>query len=298
MSKNTKVIYTAGSGRSGSTILELLLNNFDSVWTMGEVKFAIQAWAGQHSPDRKCGCSQPLKKCPFWQQIKKSLKSEDFQKGLPPTSRTLGALEAFIGKDFLNKKDEYFCRINTKIFDSALLEATNIRNEEVEYLVDASKSARRLTHLKECDNLDLFVIHLIRDPRAFVNSVTKQKSKLGKVLNTPRQALKYLLKNKMVSHAKRDIPHKRKTVVYYEDMASRPEETMKQIASDLSLEFNPSVVEDFRKRENHGFMGNPSRFRDEDIYLNEEWKDNLPELSKKITKMITYPWAKKHGYFN
>ena len=59
-------VYLAGSGRSGSTLLDLLLNNSEYVQSLGEVhRLNMIAKSGQDV----CMCGQPIMACPFWSKV-------------------------------------------------------------------------------------------------------------------------------------------------------------------------------------------------------------------------------------
>ena len=62
------LVYIASSGRSGSTLLELILNNFDEVWTVGELN--ILPWEIKETT-QFCGCGQEVKNCGFWSLVTK-----------------------------------------------------------------------------------------------------------------------------------------------------------------------------------------------------------------------------------
>jgi hypothetical protein len=60
-----KVIYMAGSGRSGSTLLEQILNQVESFRAVGELR---HLWRADYETDL-CGYGVTLSACPFWWPI-------------------------------------------------------------------------------------------------------------------------------------------------------------------------------------------------------------------------------------
>ena len=63
---STKVLYIAGSGRSGSTILDNILGELDGFVSAGEVRFL---WERGMRDDRTCACGEPFSSCPFWGDV-------------------------------------------------------------------------------------------------------------------------------------------------------------------------------------------------------------------------------------
>src|SRR5437868_12622660 len=68
-----KLIYIASSGRSGSTVLELLLGAHSACWTLGE--FHVLPWLLRTNV-KPCGCGSPVAQCPFWQSITEDCRKE------------------------------------------------------------------------------------------------------------------------------------------------------------------------------------------------------------------------------
>ena len=62
----TKVLYIAGWGRSGSTILDNVLGQVDGFFSAGELMFL---WRRGLIEGRLCGCGRPLRDCDVWMHI-------------------------------------------------------------------------------------------------------------------------------------------------------------------------------------------------------------------------------------
>jgi hypothetical protein len=63
LSDRVKVLYIAGSGRSGSTILDNTLGQIDGFFSVGELRYI---WERGLIEDRLCGCGERVHQCPFW----------------------------------------------------------------------------------------------------------------------------------------------------------------------------------------------------------------------------------------
>jgi hypothetical protein len=67
-SSNTRVLYLAGWGHSGSTLAESLLDQVPGLVGVGEIKFL---WERGLLQNRRCSCGTPLRSCDFWVQVLK-----------------------------------------------------------------------------------------------------------------------------------------------------------------------------------------------------------------------------------
>ena len=61
-----EVLYIGGSGRSGSTILDSILGQFEGFMSVGEVRFI---WKRGLIDDRLCSCGEAFSDCPFWTEV-------------------------------------------------------------------------------------------------------------------------------------------------------------------------------------------------------------------------------------
>ena len=61
-----KVIFVAGAGRSGSTLLDRMLGSVPRVASVGELR---HIWKLGLAEDEFCGCGEPFSACPFWARV-------------------------------------------------------------------------------------------------------------------------------------------------------------------------------------------------------------------------------------
>ena len=61
-----RVVYIAGVGRSGSTVLDSVLGNHPAIQSVGELsRLANDGWIHNFY----CSCGEPAKECPFWSAV-------------------------------------------------------------------------------------------------------------------------------------------------------------------------------------------------------------------------------------
>src|SRR5690554_2882613 len=61
-----RVIYIAGYGRSGSTVLAAVLGSHPEIVSAGELAAAADEW---FDPARCCSCGRPYAGCEFWRGL-------------------------------------------------------------------------------------------------------------------------------------------------------------------------------------------------------------------------------------
>ena len=60
------VLYIAGPGRSGSTLLDTMLGQIDGFVSVGELR---NLWARGLGDGWPCGCGAAVRDCPFWSSV-------------------------------------------------------------------------------------------------------------------------------------------------------------------------------------------------------------------------------------
>ena len=61
-----KVIYIAGEGRSGSTLLERILGQHNKIFAAGEL---IHIWERSFMENQLCSCGKSFYECEVWKDI-------------------------------------------------------------------------------------------------------------------------------------------------------------------------------------------------------------------------------------
>ncbi len=61
-----RVLFTGGLGRSGSTLVEKLINELPSTFSVGET---VHLWERGVRDHERCGCSEAFTDCAHWQAV-------------------------------------------------------------------------------------------------------------------------------------------------------------------------------------------------------------------------------------
>lgn len=301
------VIYIASIGRSGSTLLELLLNGFENLWTMGEL-FVLPWYIGENRG--RCGCGHTVVECDFWQPIVNRMRPLLGVEGNIALFRDTysngkffrpGDLLRILFKTravFESKTDSY-CSDNFKLLAEIREQAQIRRQKKIEYLVDASKDFYRLHRLSRCRDIDLKVIHIVKDPRAYVYSKIKndRMSLTARAAKSIRMSLKYTIENYLIEKVLKTVGVENTFFVRYEDLASDPQKTLRSIGRWLNLSGSRHAIHSFRRVPNHGIAGNSMRHQTEEIFLDEHWKNDLHRWISKLVTLLTIIPGRAYHYF-
>jgi hypothetical protein len=179
-------------------------------------------------------------------------------------------------------------------------------------IVDSSKIPAYLYALGQIPDLSLRVVHLVRDPRATTYSWLRRidRSDGGGPLTMERfpvweSSARWVTWNAMVPIVAKLVgaPVMR---VHYEAFVANPRRTVRDIVSlvdevapvpESDLQFiAPHEVE---LHPNHTVWGNYSRQRTGrvPIDLDMEWTRAMSSWSRALVKGLTYPLARRYGYF-
>lgn len=302
----TKVLYVGGYGRSGSTLLDVLLGNHPRILGGGELELLFRDLArGGH-----CSCGAGYRACELWGNVLADLEASipgfDPTKVAPTLARTESTLGRYRQIGGRAASLDLYGQVWTQVFASAA------RHARVDLVVDSSKSSRgssrRLVELARRTDLEIAVVHLIRDPRAVLYSERSRGNndlieacgqRSRSVGGAWRPLFGWTMANLAVSVTKarvRTLPILR---VHYEDLVSEPEATLERISSlvDVDLTRVAHLLGDGGRIEpGHGVRGNRMR-RSGRITLHPDWDwvTESPVLNRVISPLVA-PIAVSYGY--
>jgi Sulfotransferase domain len=190
-----RVVFIGGSGRSGSTLIERVLDQLPGACSVGET---VQIWEQALARGEPCGCGLPLSACPFWSQVGKlafdgwdeldldaqiALKvSIDRTRHLPrlallgrPRRPPVPAGPAPSGSVLPSGHQDRSLteRADAYARSYAALYGAIGRASGSPVIIDSSKRPMLAFCLRRIPGLDLRVIHVVRDSRAVAYSWTK-----------------------------------------------------------------------------------------------------------------------------
>ncbi len=187
-----KVLFVAGTGRSGSTLLNLFLGKSPEVVALGEL-MGSRNELDERMRNHMCTCGDKGVDCKFWGGLSKFLK--------------------------LNTETDYH---------ESLLRYIEQHHPEKKIIVDDSKNIDKLLHWtklkKKEPTLELYVIHLVRDIRGWTYSHHKRRkssSALNKLYWLVRNVRAWYMQNKTIKKSLNELVGQHLTIGYEEFIFDR-----------------------------------------------------------------------------
>jgi hypothetical protein len=258
-----RVIYIAGTSHSGSTLLDLMLNAHPAIFAAGEVlklNRQLQVKDARRGTRAPCSCGAPsLWECRFWSAVDRRTRE---------TSR-----KSLTALDMLDYRDLDAASASNAVVFNAIADVSG-RN----FVVDSSKLPGRLYYLMRLKGLDVYPVHLVREPKGQINSVVRKHGGFFKHI------FRYELIHEQLRRALRSVPH---SVVHYEDLVRDPKAALRSILQPLGLDFDPRQLE-WAEAEKHEVAGNHMRFNaTSELVLDESWRQSLSPLKQRAINLGT-----------
>jgi hypothetical protein len=228
-----KIIYVAGYGRSGSTILSIMLGSHAEIAAIGEARFLLEDWG---SPIRSCSCGAAYTECAFWKDLL-SLGTLELNGDLLRLTRKIEGF-GYLPRLLLGLVSEAECHAY-KSHQTAFFTYVKSRARS-SLIVDSSKSARgaigRFMALQRLAEQDVYVLHLVRNGLETLNSLLLTGSNWDvegyrQEGRWPlfRAVLGWTSVNATVSALGRLMGRGRYTLVRYEDLVQDPADTLRRL---------------------------------------------------------------------
>lgn len=167
-----------------------------------------------------------------------------------------------------------------------------------EVVVDGSKYPAEAAALLGRDDLDVRVLHVVRDARATAHSYRKDKSYVER-MSAARSTGYWTAVNAasdLLALAGRD----RYLRVRHEDFSARPAEVVDQIMAFAGISGPNPVAADgtVELGVNHTVTGNPDRFHRGRVLIrdNARWRTELDWKPKALTTAASAPQLLRYGY--
>jgi hypothetical protein len=299
---NIDIVYIAGFGRSGSTILGNVLGQLDGFAHVGEVR---QIWRALQNPLAMCGCGVRLNECLFWRNVVHDAFGEtpidaDAIREKVHSSTNMRHLPGLLWRRDRMRRGAL---AESLVASEKLYEAMwRVSGERT--LIDSSKLPSYGIAIKRMHGVKVYMLHLVRDPRATAYSWWRQKYQPdGRAAFVPKKSaqssLIWMTWNTAIEAVKSQTDGYLR--IRYEDFVSDPSTEIRRIlamlgreAIDLPMVANQEVF----LRPQHTIAGNPSRFHvgRVEIQPDDAWKREMATGSKFAVTALTGPLLVKYGY--
>jgi hypothetical protein len=264
---------------------------------------------GEEGHDWVCGCGEAVRNCPFWREVAAAIPLDagpmtprqalDFQR--KAVRLRPGALRR-VRRARDDPERERYAEMATRLIDSVG------STSGAEVVVDSSKRPEEAHFLADHTDVDLFVVHIVRDPRAVAHSRSRVKQTAQGSAGDYFQrwhpaatAARWAIRAEFIERTMRPRLGPRYLLLRYEDLASDPTGSIRRVAEFAGLGdpdgpfTSPNVV---TLGPNHSLPGNPIRFvrGPLEIRSDDAWRTEMPGVSRRLVAALDLPWMRRFGY--
>ncbi|GLY96440.1 sulfotransferase [Actinoplanes sp. NBRC 103695] len=300
-----RVLYLGGLGRSGTTLVERLLGELPSVCALGEI---VHLWQRDILDNERCGCGARFAACTFWKRVGErafngwgnvDVARVHALQDLVERTRHIPRLAA--GQMPMDEVREY-AGYYAKVYAAA----AEVSGSSV--VVDSSKHSALAHVLRFADDLDLRVVHVVRDARGVAYSWTKTVARPETDgaeemtrYSPGRSALLWNAHNAAFGLlARRGVAVER---VRYEELLTDPRAALQRLAGFAGLSLVPEDLDFLGPGQadlgvGHSAAGNPMRFTVGRVQLRRDdaWRSALPPAQRRMVSTVCGPILRAYGY--
>ncbi len=301
-----RVLYVAGSGRSGTTVINTVLGQLPGAFAAGELRYL---WHRGVVEDHRCGCGRPFSACPVWSAVMADLAPLDAAEAEAVAQRLLRRLRILrlpllLGRRLLRRPAVPPHPDDDRI---AALYRSIATHTGASVIIDSSKLPPYGLLLQALPGLDVRVLHVVRDPRATAFSWRRTKptqdtsaGTLMPRMDLGKSSVLWLLWNLLA-----DLlwPSRRPDTLRfrYEDFVAQPRRHMVEVAelAGLPAAALPFVSDDeVTLAPTHSVAGNPNRHTTGTVRIrgDMEWRASMPSRDRLVVTALTAPGIARFGY--
>ncbi len=300
----TPYLYITGASYSGSTLLAFLLNAHPHMVSISEMGGPIRSVVIERY---RCSCGALMLQCPFFLELERRINTlgSSFNLTNWQTKFQLSPhkwLNMFLARSLRYTWAERI-RDGLVPFWPGYRQAVSVIGRRVahfaqaalaitgkEVFVDAQKNSIRVKFLQDIGQLDLKVIHLVRDVRGAVVSFMKYNHDVASAARV------WSATNAESERAGRYVCPQQWLRIRYDELCADPQGTVNLI-SDFSGVKQAPIPKDFYDGEHH-ILGNHMRLKSGPgvVVPDESWKDRLTEGDLNIIARIGGAQNRRYGH--
>jgi hypothetical protein len=304
------VVYIGGYSRSGSTLLLRLLAEQPGFVAVGEL---FDIWDRSYIQNQLCGCGQGFRECPFWTDV---------------TMDAFGCTPCELDAAELNKMRAvvqghnripllWHPELRSSRYQKRLADYASTLTQLYQsvhkvsgsgFIVDSSKIPQFAWVLAETPELELHVVHLVRDSRATAFSWQRERVR-PEITSTRtymerhsvlRSAAEWSLFNYLLRSRRRAFASY--TLLRYEDLVADPDRALRKVLDAIGAPGTPVITPDESAmidfRASHTASGNPGRFQvgKISVELDAEWMNSMSAFKRAVVTAITARGLARYGY--
>ena len=330
-----RVLEITGLGRSGSTILDLVLGNHPHIESVGEVgNIFVSDWISRESlhgidPENRrlpiCTCDKrldvlyvdtPDEACPFWSSVRRewvertdprSIESypelrDDFERTRPAT-----LFQQFLRLLYQERRPSARFRSYARLTRSFFESIRAVSGKPI--IVDSTKSPVRAFALSITPGIDLYIVHLVRDGRGVATSLRKtfKKDVQAGIMWDHRghplwkAVARWITLNLATEWVCSRLGPDRAMRLRYEDFVADPRAALERIGSLIELDFTEvaeAASSGRAMRAGHNVGGNRTK-KSGYITLRadaQEWRTALSPTERRLSWALMGWLMHRYGY--
>jgi hypothetical protein len=305
--RSPRILYVAGAGRSGSTLLGMVLGALPGCTPVGELR---HIWERGVLRNRLCGCGTPFLECPFWTAVGERAFGGWNRADAETQARRLWAIgrqrhfplvAAGLGSARFRSELRAYGELQSRVYQAVAAVS------EDTVIVDTSKSPIYALTLRS-QGLDVAVIHLVRDSRAVAYSWTRTRptgdTKTTEYMPTfppSRSSLTWISNNLAIDAV--GLRGLRPRVLCYENLVSAPAKELERAVADVLPKPARGALArladpEFTFGTQHTVAGNPVRMRTGPLTLrlDDAWRSEMRPSDRRLVTLMTFPLLARYGY--
>lgn len=305
-----RVLYIAGIGRSGSTLLNRTLGATPGFFAGGELMHFFGRGVTQNE---LCACGNLFRECDVWGNVIRELR----EIASPACAAKIDPFRHAVTEGrhlptmILSPWKPPSLRHHLAEYKTTVLRLyrTVQRVTGCRVLVDSSKNLSYARILQSIPELRIFIVHLVRDVRGVTYSMSKtirrpgvpwREEYLSRRGPVPGSLLWMLANSAAESLRSRSDGYVR---IRYTDFIRSPADTLRRMLRMTGEPADPRRLAHLNGRTlrldiQHILSGNPVRGQTGEIPLREdlEWREQMPPARRRLVTALTFPFLQRYGY--
>lgn len=302
-----KILYIAGCGRSGSTLMMRLLAEATGGVAVGEL---FHIWHHGYQENFVCGCGARFLDCPFWSEVHARMVGDGpegvdadrmsrLQRRVHGPRALLPLRLPFLRSPGYRRAFHEYVDVLSRLYRNIAETAG------VNVVIDSSKSPQLARMLELLPDAEIHVVHLVRDSRATAWSWNRIRAEPGAgdsdalMHRYPvwRSAMEWTA-NHAILLADRRRPSSY-TICKYEEFVKDPRAELSRAIPWANGPSEPHLrTGEYVLQKSHSVTGNPNRFHSGPVAIaaDAEWETVMPARDRLIVTLLSWPMLKWFRY--
>jgi hypothetical protein len=298
----SKLIIIASTPYTGSTFLSILLGAHPNVSSISELTGVVPH---ANINEYVCSCGDRLLNCRFYSKLSDRVRelggdfnhadfNTRFYEGKNKLVRNLLYRSMFSNpieqarNCIVNRFPKYKSKVAYWLKQNEIYIQSINELEGTNAFLDASKDLCRIKFLNHLKGVEIYVVHLIRDPRGFANSSRKNKG-----IGSFRASFKWGFLHREIERVVK-VTEVKSIRVRYEDLCRDTLSELNRIYSFCGLSEMSSV--EFSPEKMH-LIGNRMRLRKNmKIKYDNSWVNELPLKARKLVEFLCRRKMRRYNY--